>query len=155
MPPHPTDTDAFAKAYSDAWTRDPEALLAFFADDGTYTDVAMGGTYTGHDEILRFHRWMLKFAPNSAIEFSAPAAQDGRLYLEWVWSGSFAGPLKLRDGRLIPANGAEFSIVGVAACRYREDGKLTSHRDFWDAAELVEQVASSTGNAPGSTRRRA
>jgi steroid delta-isomerase-like uncharacterized protein len=149
MPPHPTDTDLFAQAYSHAWTRDPEALLAFFADNGTYTDVAMGVTYTGHDEILRFHRWMLKFAPDSAIEFSAPAAQDGRLYLEWVWSGSFAGPLKLRDGRLIPATGAEFSIVGIGACRYREDGKLTSHRDFWDAAELVEQVASSTGSAPG------
>jgi steroid delta-isomerase-like uncharacterized protein len=149
MPPHPRDSDAFAQSYSQAWTRDPHALLTFFAENGTYTDVAMGSSYAGHDEIRRFHRWMLKFAPDSVIEFSAPAAQDGRLYLEWLWSGSFAGPLKLRDGRLIPATGAKFAIVGVGACRYREDGKLTSHRDFWDASELLEQVAPMTSSASG------
>jgi hypothetical protein len=92
---------------------------------------------------------MLKFAPDSVIEFSAPAAQDGRLYLEWLWSGSFAGPLKLRDGRLVPATGAKFGIVGVGACRYREDGKLTSHRDFWDASEFLEHVAPMTSSASG------
>jgi hypothetical protein len=30
----------------------------------------MGATYSGRDEIARFHRWMLKFAPDSAIKFS-------------------------------------------------------------------------------------
>jgi hypothetical protein len=110
---------------------------------------AGASSYAGHDEILRFHGWMLKFAPDSVIEFSAPAAQDGRLYLEWLWSGSFAGPLKLRDGRLVPATGAKFGIVGVGACRYREDGKLTSHRDFWDASEFLEHVAPMTSSASG------
>jgi hypothetical protein len=51
----------------------------------------MDMTYTGHDEVARFHRWMLKFAPDSAIEFSDACAADGRLYLEWMWSGTFDG----------------------------------------------------------------
>jgi hypothetical protein len=82
---------------------------------------------------------MLKFAPDSITEFSNQAAQDGRLYLEW-WSGPSAGPLRLRDGRRLEATGDRFSIVGVGACGIRDDGKLTSHRDFWDAGELVEQL---------------
>jgi steroid delta-isomerase-like uncharacterized protein len=138
--PHPTDTDCFAEEYSHAWTNDPQGLLAFFAPDGSYTDVAMNTTYTGHEEILRFHRWMLKFAPDSAIEFCAPAAHDGRLYLEWLWSGSFGGPLRLPNGSTFAASGKKFGITGVAACRYRDDGKLMSHRDFWDLGRLLDQL---------------
>lgn len=139
LQPHPADS-TYAAAYSAAWTNDPQELLAFFANDGVYTDVAMGADYRGHDEILRFHRWMLKSAPDSVIEFSEPATQQDRLYLEWTWSGSFDGPLRLRDGRRLEATGRRFSIVGIGSCRFREDGKLTRHRDYWDAAELVEQL---------------
>jgi hypothetical protein len=115
-------------------------LLEFFDASGSYTDMAMGTTYEGHDGILRFHRWMLKFAPDSVIVFSAPAMRDGVLYLEWLWSGSFEGTLRLPDGLLIPSNGQSFGAPGIAACRYGEDGKLTSHRDFWDAAQLTAQL---------------
>jgi steroid delta-isomerase-like uncharacterized protein len=138
--PYPMDVDAFARAYSEAWTRDPEMLVTFFSSDGTYTDVAMGTTYRGHHEILRFHRWMLKFAPDSVIEFAAPAAHDGNLYLQWLWSGSFGGPLKLRNGQIISATGTEFAIPGVAVCRYDADGKLAQHRDFWEVADLLEHL---------------
>jgi SnoaL-like polyketide cyclase len=138
--PHPTATDMFAEAYSHAWTSDPQGLLEFFAPDGSYTDVAMDTTYTGHGEIMRFHRWMLKFAPDSAIHFYAPAAHDGHLYLEWLWSGSFGGPLRLQDGSTIAASGKKFEVIGVAACRYRDDGKLSSHRDFWDFGRLLHQL---------------
>src|ERR1700756_3168217 len=129
--PHPCDA-GFADAYSRAWTSDPVDLLDFFDPDGTYTDVPMRATYTGREEIARFHRWMLKFAPDSVITFSdACAASDeplarrasgdeplarrasgdeplarrasgdeplarrasgnGRLYLQWIWSGTFGG----------------------------------------------------------------
>lgn len=139
--PHPTDDlDRYAAAYSTAWTEDPAGLLEFFDPAGTYADMAMGTTYTGRDEIQRFHRWMLKFAPDSVIEFCAPAAQHGVLYLEWLWEGSFEGSLQLADGSLIPSNGQRFSVPGIAACRFGEDGKLTSHRDFWDITQMISQL---------------
>jgi hypothetical protein len=37
------DLDAFAAAYSTAWTKDPVGLLDFFAPAGSYTDMAMAG----------------------------------------------------------------------------------------------------------------
>jgi steroid delta-isomerase-like uncharacterized protein len=134
------DLDAFAAAYSAAWTKDPVGLLEYFDPAGTYTDMAMGTTYTGHDGITRFHRWMLKFAPDSVIEFRAPAARDGVLYLEWIWSGSFDGALRLADGSVIPANGQRFSVPGIASCHVGTDGKLTSHRDFWDVTQMIAQL---------------
>jgi steroid delta-isomerase-like uncharacterized protein len=137
--PHPADAE-FADAYSRAWTSQPTQLLDFFAPDGSYTDVAMGTTYNGRDEIARFHRWMLKFAPDSAIEFSEGCAANGRLYLQWVWSGTFAGALRLPDGSSVLSTGANFSVPGVAACQYAANGQLLSHDDYWDLNTLLRQV---------------
>lgn len=137
--PHPAEV-GFAEAYSHAWTSDPTQLLEFFAPDGSYTDVAMDATYTGREAVERFHRWMLKFAPDSVVEFSGPCAADGRLYLEWVWSGTFDGTLRLPDGKTLVATGKTFSVPGVAACRYGDDGKLLSHRDYWDFSTVLSQV---------------
>jgi steroid delta-isomerase-like uncharacterized protein len=138
-PPHPSDDD-FADAYSRAWTSEPGQLLDFFAPDGSYIDVAMDATYQGREEIARFHRWMLKFAPDSGIEFSDACAADGRLYLQWVWSGTFGGALRLPDGSSVESTGSKFSVPGVAACRYASDGKLVSHRDYWDLNTVLRQV---------------
>jgi steroid delta-isomerase-like uncharacterized protein len=138
-PPHPSD-DNFADAYSRAWTSEPVQLLDFFAPDGSYTDVATDATYQGREEIARFHRWMLKFAADSAIDFSDACAADDRLYLQWVWSGTFGGALRLPDGSSVESTGAKFSVPGVAACRYASDGKLLSHRDYWDLNTVLRQV---------------
>jgi hypothetical protein len=82
----------------------------------------------------------LKFAPDSAIEFSNACAGGGRLYLEWVWSGTFKGALRLPDGSLVQSTGGDFSVPGVAACRHAPDGKLLSHRDYWDLGTVLRQV---------------
>ena len=108
---HPSDA-GFADAYSRAWTSEPVQLLNFFAPDGTYTDVAMGATYTGRKEIARFHRWMLRFAPDSVIKFSDACAYDGQLYLQWVWSRTFEGALPLPDGSSVQPTGADFTVPG-------------------------------------------
>ena len=137
--PRPIDAD-FAGAYSRAWTSQPLEVVEFFAPDGSYTDVAMGVTYDGRREIARFHRWMLKFAPDSVIEFSDACAVDGQLYLQWEWSGTFEGMLQLPDGSSVKPTGARFSVPGVAACRYGADDKLLSHRDYWDLSTVLRQA---------------
>ncbi|WP_433709353.1 nuclear transport factor 2 family protein [Nocardia sp. CA-084685] len=138
--PHPTEP-SFADAYSRAWTADPERLLQFFAPDGTYTDVAMGAMYEGHRGIGKFHRYMLEFAPDSSIVFGDTFAADGRLYSEWAWSGTCAGPLRLRSGELVNATGAHFSVPGIAVCTYDTNGHITTHRDFWDLGTVLNQAS--------------
>ncbi|MEV5835627.1 nuclear transport factor 2 family protein [Nocardia sp. NPDC052112] len=138
--PHPTDPE-FREAYGRAWSApDPASLVAFFAPDGTYSDVARSDEYTGHPAIARFHGFMLRFAPDSVIEFDTCHASAGRIYAEWIWYGTFSGSLQLPNGTLADANGREFRVPGIAACTYRQDGKLTSHRDFWDFATVLHQA---------------
>jgi hypothetical protein len=115
-------------------------LLDFFAPDGSYTDVAMHATYTGHEEIGRFRRWMLRFAPDSVVEFGDACAAGGHPYLQWVWSGTFDGALRLPDSKSVDSTGEKFSVPAVAACSYGTDGKLLSHRDYWDLATMLGQV---------------
>ena len=100
---------------------------------------------TGHKAIARFFRFMLTFAPDSVIEFSDCQAFDGHLYAPWVWSGTCAGALRLRNGKLIDATGHTFSVPGIAACKYGVDGRLTSHRDFWDLATVLDQATIQIG----------
>ncbi len=137
--PHPRDP-GFTAAWSAAWSGDPEELLGWFAADATYTDVAMGGSYTGHAEILRFCRFVLRFAPDSAVEFAPAVVGDGGLHAEWEWRGSTASPLRLRTGELVDLGDATFAVPGVAVCRFDEAGLLTSHRDFWDVTTMLAQA---------------
>lgn len=146
--PHPTDP-AFLEAYSSAWSSDLDRLLDFFAPDGVYTDVAMGGVYEGHDGIARFFRFMLRFAPDSWVRFDDATAHAGSLLAEWTWGGTVSGPLRLRDGTLVDAGDVAFSVSGVAVCRYGDDGRLTSHRDFWDLATVLHQIGVPIGAAAG------
>jgi hypothetical protein len=74
------------------------------------------------------------------LSFSNACAAGGRLYLEWVWSGTFEGALRLPDGSSVQSTGASFSVPGVAACRYVVNGELVSHRDYWDVSTLLKQV---------------
>jgi steroid delta-isomerase-like uncharacterized protein len=149
--PHPTD-EGFTKAYARAWTADPEGLLEFFAADGSYTDVAMGVTYECHEGISRFHRFMLAFAADSVIDFTTAAAHDGQLFCEWTWSGTFSGPLRLRTGHLVDATGSQFEVPGIAACTYDRDGRLTSHRDFWDLGTVLAQAGVPVDQCRGGGR---
>lgn len=136
---HPADPE-FARAYSKAWTDDPEALVGFFAPVALYRDMAFDVSYQGHEQISKFHRYMLKFASDSYIEFEDIHAADGRFYGKWLWTGTYDGALRLRSGQVIDAEGKKFTVPGVAICLYGDDGKLTSHEDFWDLATVLDQV---------------
>jgi hypothetical protein len=57
-----------------------------------------------------------------------------------VWSGTFDGALRLADGKIVEPTGRKFSVPGVAACRYAPDGRLLSHRDYWDLAMVLSQT---------------
>ena len=84
---------------------------------------------------------MLKFAPDSVIEFSDACASDGRLYLEWVWSGTFEGALRLPDGSSVAVNGSELQCPWCRRVPVRDHGELLSHRDYWDLNTVLRQVS--------------
>ncbi|GAA2862529.1 hypothetical protein GCM10010472_19890 [Pseudonocardia halophobica] len=62
-----------------------------------------------------------------------------------MWSGTVGGPLRLRSGALVDVGSASFSVPGVVVCRYRGDGLLTAHQDFWDLATVLDQAGVPVG----------
>ena len=128
----------FIEAYGAAWDG-PDSLVSYFADSGVYTDVGGGVSAHGHDEIRRFVKGMLSFAPDSSVAFTSFLHADQFFVAEWVWSGTAAGPLVL-NGRRFEPFGHGFSVSGVAVCTVDEFGKLLSHKDYWDTSVLVQQL---------------
>jgi len=129
----------FLGAWGEAWScGDPQSLLPFYAPDAEYRDVGSDMTFQGHDEIGRFYRFMLRFAPDSRIEFDHGVGDRTGFAAHWIWSGSAAGPLRL-PGRneLVEASGKHFSVPGIAYCALAGDGTIASHHDYYDMRAVL------------------
>lgn len=135
--PFPAD---FAQVFGRAWSSEPDRLAQLFAEDATYLDVAMGAQVTGRAAIADYQRHMTAFAADSQVEFHSCVHASGYLTLEWTWTGTASGPIRLPDGRLIEASGETFSVPGVAVCTHDEQGQLTSHKDYWDLCTVLTQA---------------
>jgi steroid delta-isomerase-like uncharacterized protein len=137
----------FLEAWGAAWScGDPERLLPFYAADGCYRDIGSNLTFNGHEAIASFYRLMLKFAPDSLIEFGSAHGDPRGFAAEWTWSGTAAGPLKTPGG-LYPATGASFSVHGVAYCTLNAGGVIATHDDYYDMLDVVRQVQAVEGAA--------
>lgn len=136
----PYTDPGFADAYGSAWgASDDDALLAYFAEDGSYTDTGSSITVRGHAGLARFRRAMFAFSADSRIVFTSVLAGDGGFAAEWTWSGTATGDLVL-DGRRYPASGRPYSVRGVALCRVGADGAITAHVDYYDMRALLVQI---------------
>jgi hypothetical protein len=87
----------------------------------------MGTTYTGHEGIARFHRFMLNSHPTRSS--SSASAADRAVAATSLESGAAHSPAHsgCRD-KLVDAAGSRFTVARLAACEYRADGTLASHR---------------------------
>jgi steroid delta-isomerase-like uncharacterized protein len=132
--------DGFLAAWSSAWScRDPEQLLPFYAADARYRDVGSDTTYLGHAELTRFYRFMLRFAPDSTVEFDSAYGDGQGFAAHWTWSGTAMEPLRVGD-ELFPTHGKPFSVPGVAYCTLTADGLLASHDDYYDMYAVIRQI---------------
>ncbi|MGH8999572.1 MAG: nuclear transport factor 2 family protein [Acidimicrobiia bacterium] len=132
--------DGFLKWWGHAWScGDPEELVPGYAPDGRYTDVSSNVTCVGHDQLRRFYRWMLSFAPDSEVIFGSAHGDAGGFAATWTWSGTASGPLQV-DDRTYQASGVRFVVPGVAFCTLAADGTMASHEDYWDRQGILTQL---------------
>lgn len=126
------NADALPKLIQYWQTLTPEtvsALKNIYAEDATFQDPfnAVRGlpaiTHIFHDMFVRLHD--PKFVITETIQ------QDNRVLL--VWDFTF------RIKNLKPDMPRK--IHGTSLIRFADDGRVESHRDYWDAAgELYEQL---------------
>ncbi len=113
--------------------------MPLYAAECVYVDVGSAVEVRGHEQLRRFYRAMLAFAPDSQVRF-LDVYGDGRGFAaEWIWSGTASGAIRI-DGDVLPCPGAAFSVPGVAYCTLAADGTIASHKDYYDMRAVLKQA---------------
>jgi ketosteroid isomerase-like protein len=119
-------------AYVTAWLKhhhaavnepDMQEILALFSDDVVYEDVPTGSEFKGHDAF----RQMCGIVASYGLDITLNVVQtqtDGKSFaIEWT------NVTKLPDGTAIPGR-------GVSVGMFDGQGKVSSHRDYYDRSNF-------------------
>ena len=127
--------DDWATAWSSIDNKDPERLLALFADDCVYEDVIQGVGARGKEELRSFVNRAFAAIPDFKYGLRNTFATGQWAVIEWVMSGTHTG-----DFPGMPATGKRFSSVRGASILELEAGKIHRESDYWDTATFMKQV---------------
>jgi steroid delta-isomerase-like uncharacterized protein len=124
-----------AKRYFDAWNqRDPEAIVATFADGGTYSDPNVPEGLSGQ-AIAHYAGGLFAAFPDLSFDLlSHGSISDGVVAAQWVMRGTNTGPLRGNPptGDSVALPGADFIAV--------EGDKVHSVQGYFDRSALAEQL---------------
>ncbi|TAM47202.1 MAG: hypothetical protein EPN53_12155 [Acidobacteria bacterium] len=121
--------------YIEAWgTHRTDRVLAFFADECVYENLARGEVYRGKDELGAWVAGAFAGIPDTALELTSLFASGRWVGCEWVMTGTHTGDLP--D---LPATGKSFSIRGATVAEV-SGGKIVRAADYWDLASFLRQL---------------
>jgi len=129
------DATATAGRYFEAWNaRDPDAIAAVLAEDGTYSDPAVP---QGLDPqaTAAYAAGLFAAFPDLAFDVDdLTSGDDGRVWARWLMTGTNTGPF---SG--LPPTGRRVSLPGADLVRVREDRVAEVH-GFFDSAGVPRQL---------------
>ena len=120
----------------DAWNRhDADALVALFAEGGTYYNPRVDHALTGQ-AIADFNKSVWAAYPDASLEIISNGDTGGGLVAtEWMLHGTHTGPYMdgtPPTGRTVAYPGASFTQV--------EGDKIRSQRNYFDRQSVAEQL---------------
>lgn len=120
-----------AQRYFDAWNgRNPGAIVATFADGGTYADSALPAPLTG-EAIGAYAQGLWEAFPDLAFEIvSVAQGGDGLVAAEWRMTGTNTGSF-----HGLPPTGKRVSLPGCDFVRV-EGGQIRSVQGYFNAGAL-------------------
>jgi steroid delta-isomerase-like uncharacterized protein len=134
----------------DAWNRhDADALVAVYAEGGTYHTPRMDHALTGQ-AIADFAKSVWAAYPDMSLEIISRGDTGGGLVAtQWVLHGTHTGPLM--DGT--PPTGRTVAYPGVSFTQVEGD-KIRSEHTYLDRQTVAEQTwAQSQVNRPSGKRQ--
>ena len=111
-----------------------DSLLQLFTDDVIYEDVTLGAVNVGKEALRAFAENFLLAFPDVTLELSSTFTTATHGGAEWVMRGTQASDLPE-----LPATGKRMALRGASMFEFA-DGKIRRVSDYWDRANLLEQL---------------
>ncbi len=108
-------------------SNDLETLVAQYAPDAEVTNVNLPEPMRGTEGVRKFWSDYRSLFSEIRSDFSRVIVQGDEAALEWTGRGTFA------------ASGEQFEYGGVSMLSFK-DGKVVSHRGYYDQQALTERV---------------
>jgi len=124
------------EAYFAAWdAHDPQAVVALFADGGSYEDPVTGSPLTG-DAIGEYAKGLFAAFPDLKLELISQApTSTGQIAVPWLLFGTHQGPLGEMEatGRSVVLQGCDYIEV--------ENEKLQLVYGTFSVDNLMQQLS--------------
>lgn len=135
------DIRAFAAEYDKAWqARDPDAIAAHHAEEGTYQlHVAGLPPVQGREAMRAAFAASLASWQTASFEFDKAFYGDSFFVWQSTMRGVLAQPLEL-GAVTIPANGATLSLHGVDVITLNPDGLIQAKETHFDLVAAANQA---------------
>jgi steroid delta-isomerase-like uncharacterized protein len=126
------DLTDVATRYAEAWSgQNPEALAAFYADDGTLI-VNDGEPSVGRETIAATAGGFMEAFPDMVVAMDSVVGEDGRATFYWTWTGTNTGP---------GGTGRSVDLSGYEEWTLDAEGRIVESRGHYDEAEYERQIS--------------
>lgn len=126
-----------------AFGEDQETLKRLYAANAT-AETPDQGTVSGPEAIAAWFEQFATAFPDASWE-STHKHESGNVAIdEGYVVGTHTGPLPMPGGESVPATGRSVRVRGCDAATV-ENGRVTSHRFYFDQMELLEQLRLAPG----------
>ena len=111
-----------------------DKLVALFAEDICFEDVALGIVASGHASVKELFESIYASMPDYTMTLVSAVTDEDRGGAEWLMSGTHLG-----DFPGLPASGKSFSLRAAAVMRF-STGRISHWTDYWSVSTFKEQV---------------
>ncbi len=126
---------AWATEWFGSFRSNFDKAMDMYADDVQFEDVILAHKVSGKAALGKFFSAFNDPAFGehviTVVEYAGNA--DGGA-MEWTWQAKHTG-----DFLGVPAKGKETNVRGVSILTFK-NGKIISHRDYWNAAAALRQL---------------
>jgi steroid delta-isomerase-like uncharacterized protein len=128
---------SIALKYFETASKDPDAALTLFASKAEF--LFPMGAIPMLEGVRAYLRGYQKSFPDSGFDITRVVEQGDEVAVEGFWFGTHTGPMQTPDGKTILATNRKVRAPFATFLTIR-DGKITSHRGYWDMAGFMMQL---------------
>ena len=111
----------------------------------------MAGTIKGRDAMIDYFKQTRQTFPDARLEIRKIVSEGNTVVVEYDFSGTNKGPMRLPTGDTIPATNKRLSGPALDIAELDDQGRLKSLRQYFDTARGLQQL----GLAPQPAAARA